>query len=98
MNSLVLFAAKEAASYENEISAITLLPKEVRLAVGDELSLLAKVIPNNVRDRMVLWSSSDEAVVSVNDWGSYCYNPRCSCYNRAQPIIAMGEYANKGSS
>lgn len=57
-----------AARGVEDVTGITLTPTELKLTVkGSNGELLATVLPENATDQMVLWSSSDEKVATVND-------------------------------
>lgn len=49
-----------------EVESIAVLPTGVTMTVGDVQTLSVTVSPENATDKTVGWSSSKEAVVSVN--------------------------------
>ncbi|MDE6272513.1 MAG: Ig-like domain-containing protein [Muribaculaceae bacterium] len=51
-------------------SSLTVSPSSLTLNVGDQTSLLAKVLPENTTDKSVTWMSSDESVVTVDAQGN----------------------------
>jgi len=51
------------------VTGITLNYKELELSVGGSESLVATVLPTNATNKEVIWSSTNEAVVTVNENG-----------------------------
>lgn len=50
-------------------TSVTVEPSELILGVGEQRSLSAAVYPENTTDKSVIWSSSDESVVVVDENG-----------------------------
>lgn len=48
-------------------TGINLSATDIELLVGQDSLLNAKIMPNNVTDRGIIWSSSDENIVTVNE-------------------------------
>ena len=55
---------------ETKVTGITLDVKELKLGVGDTRRLIASVAPTTASNKKVLWSSSNEAVATVNETGT----------------------------
>ena len=55
---------------ETKVTGITLDVKELKLGVGDTRRLIASVAPATASNKKVLWSSSNEAVATVNETGT----------------------------
>lgn len=51
------------------VTGITLNSKELELSVGGSESLVATVLPTNATNKEVIWSSTNEAVVTVDENG-----------------------------
>ena len=51
------------------VEKVSLDKDELSLIVGESATLVATVEPDNATDKSVLWSSSDEAIASVNNSG-----------------------------
>lgn len=51
------------------VESITLDVTEAEVNIGDEIQLTATVLPENAADRRISWSSSDDAVASVDENG-----------------------------
>jgi len=51
------------------VSSITLNKTSLELIVGEKETLLATILPENATNRTVTWSSSDEEIASVNQYG-----------------------------
>ena len=58
------------ASNEVAVTGITLDQTTATMIVGDILTLKATVTPDNATDKKVTWSSSDDAVASVDENGN----------------------------
>lgn len=54
---------------ETKVTGITLDKKELKLGVGDTQRLIASVAPTTATNKKVLWTSSNEAVATVNETG-----------------------------
>lgn len=48
------------------VTGITVSPESITLALGEKASLKARITPADATDREVIWSSSNESVVSVD--------------------------------
>lgn len=51
------------------VTGVNLSPAEVSMKIGESSSLTAVVVPSNATDKFVVWTSSNEAVASVNQSG-----------------------------
>lgn len=51
------------------ISSITLNTKSVKMTDGNSYTLKAKIYPSNVKDKRIIWTSSNSKVASVNSKG-----------------------------
>ena len=56
--------------YVIPVDSISLNPSSLELYINDNATLTATVLPENATDKTVTWSSSDEAVVTVDDAGN----------------------------
>ncbi len=70
-NSVYLY---EKVTYSEEIdpftvNSITLTPESANLYTGNKLQILAEVMPMTAEDKTLIWSSSDEAVATVDQTG-----------------------------
>ena len=52
------------------LGAISVTPKELTLTVGETEKITATVSPSNATNKKVIWSSSDEAVATVDENGN----------------------------
>ena len=50
-----------------QASSVSLNKKDITIKVGETITLGATVLPNNTTDKSVVWSSSDDGIVSVKD-------------------------------
>jgi len=53
-----------------DVSGVELDQTELTLGVGKKAKLIAKIMPENAKDKSVTWSSSDSDVVSVDSEGN----------------------------
>lgn len=60
----------EEPGEETSVTGVTLDRETVTLAVGEETQLTATVTPPNAGNQEVLWSSSNEEVAVVDDYGN----------------------------
>lgn len=51
------------------VNGVSLNYSELELSVGDNENLIAKVLPTNATNKEVIWSSTNEAVVTVDENG-----------------------------
>ncbi len=54
---------------KTQVESVALDQESAQFEVGDELQLTATVLPEDATDKTVLWTSSDEAVVTVDAEG-----------------------------
>ena len=52
-----------------EVSGVTISPESLTLVYGESGTLTASVLPENATDPSLIWSSSDPAVITVNNQG-----------------------------
>ena len=64
---LIFFVSCEKNPSEILVSAVTLDKTSVDLPVGKSLLLSASVFPDNATNKAIVWSSSDNSVVAVED-------------------------------
>ena len=64
---LIIFVSCEKNPSEVLVSAVTLDKTSVDLPVGKSLRLSVSVFPDNVTNKAIAWSSSDNSVVAVKD-------------------------------
>jgi uncharacterized protein YjdB len=53
----------------NPVGSIATTQAAATMQTGDELSLKADIMPKGVRNKTILWSSSDDSVLKVNRYG-----------------------------
>ena len=62
------------AKWENnntaDVEGVELDQNEVALLPGDSMPLIVNVLPSDARDQTVKWSSSDEDIVTVDEYGN----------------------------
>ena len=63
------FSATCTVNVAVPVSGVSLDVTSAKIAIGDELKLTATVSPDNATSKRVTWSSSDEAVATVNESG-----------------------------
>ena len=51
------------------VTGITLMPANESIAVGEQLQLTARVLPENATDKSVIWTSSNDAIATVDGTG-----------------------------
>ncbi|MBO4819309.1 MAG: S8 family serine peptidase [Firmicutes bacterium] len=51
------------------VRSVEITPSNLRLHVGEEADLTAKVLPENAGDKSIVWSSSDESIAVVDQNG-----------------------------
>ena len=68
------FAAACEITVESRVPVQSILfdRQELKLGVGSKTRLAAAVMPENVTDARISWSSSDESIVTVDDTGLVC--------------------------
>ncbi len=52
---------------DKEVSSVTLSASKAELAVGEELTLTASILPEDAKDKSITWRSSNDAVATVKD-------------------------------
>ena len=52
-----------------DVTSIEIVPSELTLSVGEAECLVATILPDNATIKNVLWSSSNEDIVTVNHFG-----------------------------
>ncbi len=52
-----------------QVTDVTLTPQEVHIILGEEFQLTAMISPDEATNKVVVWHSSDPAVVSVDQFG-----------------------------
>ena len=67
MSILLLAACKENEPEKVLVESIAVTPDNVVMTVGDKDTLSVGYVPENAENKSVVWSSSDEAVVTVED-------------------------------
>ena len=65
MSILLLAACKENEPEKVLVESIAVTPDNVVMTVGDKDTLSVGYVPENAENKSVVWSSSDEAVVTV---------------------------------
>lgn len=67
MSILLLAACKENEPEKVLVESIAVTPDNVVMTVGDKDTLSVGYVPENAENKSVVWSSSDEAVVTVEE-------------------------------
>lgn len=71
--------------------SIELSQSYMNIAVGYNKSLRATVLPGNTNDKSVVWTSSDETVAKVNQWGSvtpvHAGTCQITCQAKDNPMV-----------
>lgn len=67
MSILLLAACKENEPEKVLVESIAVTPDNVVMTVGDKDTLSVGYVPENAENKSVVWSSSDEAVVTVKE-------------------------------
>ncbi len=67
MSILLLAACKEIEPEKVLVESIAVTPDNVVMTVGDKDTLSVGYVPENAENKSVVWSSSDEAVVTVEE-------------------------------
>lgn len=66
-----------------KVTSITVLPATATLKVADTQTLTASVLPNDATDKSYVWSSSDEAIATVDATGKVTAVAKGSCSIKA---------------
>lgn len=69
------------------VSAVTVIPSQMSLLVGEEADLLARVDPKNAANRTLRWSSEDSQIVTVDPQSGHIQAQAAGC----TAIIATAE-------
>lgn len=67
MSILLLAACKENEPEKVLVESIAVTPDNVVMTVGDKDTLSVGYVPENAENKSVVWSSSDEAIVTVEE-------------------------------
>ena len=67
MSILLLAACKEIEPEKVLVESIAVTPDNVVMTVGDKDTLSVGYVPENAENKSVVWSSSDEAIVTVEE-------------------------------
>lgn len=70
VTSNITLEAKWTSNDSEDVSGVTLDQTEVALLPGDSIPLIATVSPSNAKDKSVLFKSSDESIVTVDNDGN----------------------------
>jgi len=84
------YAVDMASLYVQEVANIEMSQLEAEMTTGETLQLLATVIPAYADDLSLAWSSSDESVATVDDYGNVLAAGPGICEIRAES--ANGRY------
>ncbi len=68
-NSSILPLSLNTGTAYVPVERVVVNPETLSLSIGDEASLEADVYPENATNSAVVWSSSNESVATVNEWG-----------------------------
>ncbi len=64
-----LFVNIDEADKPEDVQSVTVLPETAEVFPGGTAQLFAEVLPYNLTDRTVTWSSSDETIATVDENG-----------------------------
>jgi uncharacterized protein YjdB len=53
-----------------QVTGISITPSEVEIFVGQQLQIIAEILPTNATNQSILWSSEDSTIATVNTKGA----------------------------
>lgn len=74
----------------NPVQSITLSEKALNLVVTVDVQLTAEVLPETATNRKILWSSSNEAVATVDQSGKVTPKAKGTCVITAESVDGSG--------
>ncbi len=87
-----------------EVESVILSQSEANMYVGETLTLFASIMPDNATDTTITWSSSDEAIATVDENGNVLavakgtatiiakagdFTAECSLFVKAPPVSGV---------
>ena len=104
---LIIFVSCKKNLSEIIVSVVTLDKTVIEISIGHTVLLSASVFPENARNKTIVWSSSDDSVVEVEDGlvsalkigdaeiKATCGNKYAKCVVKVKPIEAESITLNR---